>query len=54
MSEEVEVALTGTKYFLNLDAALDFCKWVRPTSFSIQVLHNGTCELTYSGSEGRL
>lgn len=54
MEHDVEVAITREKYFLNLDAALDFCKWVRPTSVSIQVLHNGTCSVTYTGSKGGL
>lgn len=43
----LEVPMHRTVKFRNLCALLDYCKWVRPDSFSAVVLEDGTCELTY-------
>lgn len=52
MSDAVGVPENRTREFKNLDALLDYCKWVQPKVFTAVVLSSGICRLVYSKSEG--
>lgn len=50
---EIERPNKATRMFKNMDAALDFCKFVRPPSLSIETTLSGVV-VHYTDSSGRM
>jgi hypothetical protein len=49
---EVEVPELRVREFKNLDATLDFCKFVQPEELFIKKRSDGSCQLQYINPEG--